>query len=384
MGGARSPARGSRRSRVLFIGNTTFDLPLSPGLARKWDALSEELDLRVIARSGTVNAPDPRFRLVPTFHPAFRGVAFYGALPLLVARELRRFQPEAIVTQSPFEAFCVLPVRAVLRSRVKLVTELHGDWRTAPRLYGSPLRRIYAALADRAAAVALRRSDATRAVSHFTSRLAEQATGRPAAAVFPTFFDIASFTSEPPRQLPARPAAAWIGVLERYKNPRLLADAWRLAAPQVPDARLVVIGRGRLQPLVDRLMRDFPNQVKVIPRLSPPEIAQLLDASTALVLSSESEGLPRVIMEAFARGRAVVSTAAGGIPDIVESGRNGFLVEPGDVAGLANALVRVLSDRGVAERLGHAAHRTAATFQGEPGRYAASVRCMVERLLSQP
>jgi glycosyltransferase involved in cell wall biosynthesis len=384
MGADGSPARRSRRARVLFIGNTTFDLPLPPGLARKWDALSEELDLRVIARSGTVSAPDPRFRLVPTFHPALSGASFYGALPLLVARELRRFHPQAIVTQSPFEAFCALPARAALRPRVKLVTELHGDWRTAPRLYGSPLRRIYAGLADRAAAVALRRSDATRAVSRFTSRLAEEATGRASSAVFPTYFDIDSFAREPPRPLPARPAVAWVGVLERYKNPLLLADAWRLAAPRVLDARLVVVGRGRLQAVVDGLVRQFPTQVRAIPYLSPPEIAALLDDSTALVLSSESEGLPRVIMEAFARGRAVVTTAAGGIPDIVESGRNGFLVDRGDAAGLANALVRVLSDRELAERLGDAAHRTASTLEGAPDRYAASVRGMVEHVLSQP
>jgi glycosyltransferase involved in cell wall biosynthesis len=380
--GSRGPGFG--RPRVLFIGNTTFDLPLSPGLARKWDALSKELDVRVIARARTVSAPDPRFRLVPALHPIVRGLSFYGALPLLVARELRQFHPQAIVTQSPFEAFCALPARAALRPPVKLVTEVHGDWRTAPRLYGSPLRRIYAGFADRAAAVALRRSDATRAVSRFTSRLAEQATGRACAAVFPTYFDIDSFTREPVRPLPEHPTLAWVAVLERSKNPRLLADAWRLAAPRVPNARLVVVGRGRLQPVVDRLVREFPTRVRMIPGLSPPEIAALLDGSTALVLSSESEGLPRVIMEAFARGRAVVSTAVGGIPDIVESGHNGFVVDRGDAPGLANALVRVLSDRELAERLGHAAHRTARTLQGAPDRYAASVRGMVEQVLSQP
>jgi glycosyltransferase involved in cell wall biosynthesis len=383
--GARAQTRplSPDRPRVLFIGNSTFDLPLSRGLARKWDALSDEVDLRVIARAGTLDGPDPRFRLVRPLHPALRGASFYGTLPLLVARELRRFRPHTIVTQSPFETLCALPARAALRSRVKLITELHGDWRTAARLYGSTWRRLYAGLADSAAVLALRRSDATRAVSGFTAGLAERATGRTSAAVFPTYFDIESFTREAPRPLPTRPAVAWIGVLERYKNPRLLADAWRLVAPRVPGARLVVVGRGHLQPIVDDLVREFPDRVEAITRLSPPEVAALLDDSIALALSSESEGLPRVIMEAFARGRAVVATSVGGIPDIVEPDRNGFLVHRGDAPALADALVRILGDGELAERLGRGARETARDLEGTPDRYAASVRRLVEQVLAE-
>jgi glycosyltransferase involved in cell wall biosynthesis len=220
-------------------------------------------------------------------------------------------------------------------------------------------------------------------VSGFTAGLAERATGRTLAAVFPTYFDIESFTREAPRPLPTRPAVAWIGVLERYKNPRLLADAWRLVAPRVPGARLVVVGRGRLQPIVDDLVREFPDRVEAITRLSPPEVAALLDDSIALALSSESEGLPRVIMEAFARGRAVVATSVGGIPDIVEPDRNGFLVHRGDAPALADALVRILGDRELAERLGRGARETARDLEGTPDRYAASVRRLVEQVLAE-
>ena len=73
------------------------------------------------------------------------------------------------------------------------------------------------------------------------------------------------------------------------------------------------------------------------------------------MLPSWPEGLGRVVIEAFARGRAVVATDAGGIPDLVTHGVEGLLVPPGDVAALAAALDRVLLDRGLAERLGEAA-----------------------------
>src|SRR5213075_2252867 len=90
-------------------------------------------------------------------------------------------------------------------------------------------------------------------------------------------------------------------------------------------------------------------------RLEPTALASALDASRALLLPSASEGLPRVAIESFLRGRPVVGARAGGIPDIVEHDRNGLLVPPGDPYALAAAIERVLFEPGLAERLGAAA-----------------------------
>ena len=89
------------------------------------------------------------------------------------------------------------------------MVELHSDWRTATRGYGSGRRRLYAGLADRAAVLALRRADGTRAISSFTASLAERTTGRSPLASFPAYSDIEAFTREPPRPLPERPG--WRG-----------------------------------------------------------------------------------------------------------------------------------------------------------------------------
>jgi glycosyltransferase involved in cell wall biosynthesis len=369
------------RRRVLFVGGTAFSLPLQPSLARKWDAVSRVLDVRVIARAKAVRGTDPRFRAVRRMPPPLRGVGYYASLPAIVGRELRRHRPEVIITQSPYEAFALLPVWKAARPRPKLLVELHGDWRTAPRLYGSSMRRLYAGLTDRAAELALRQADGTRAVSEFTATLAAKATGRRPLSVFPTYFDLESFTREPPQPLPAEPAVAWVGVLERYKNPRLLADAWRRVASRTDSVRLVMVGRGPLQPIVDDLVSELPTRVKSIPRLTPAEVAALLDNSTLLAMSSESEGLPRVIMEAFARGRPVVSTAAGGIPDVVKTGENGVVVERGSPEALADALVRVLSDRSFAEWLGRGALKDAERLRWTPMRYARALEDLVERVL---
>jgi glycosyltransferase involved in cell wall biosynthesis len=370
------------RPRVLFVGSTTYELPLASSLAKKWNAVSNELDIRVVARGRDSESEDARFRLIRPRVPGLEGVSFFGSLPLVVGEEVRRFRPDVLIAASPYEGFASLLALPVVRPRPKLVVELHGDWRTAARLYGSPLRRVYAPLADRTALRALRRADATRAVSDFTASLALEVTGRTPLAVFPAYFDIESFSQPPLRPVPREPAVAWIGTLQRSKNPAAVARAWRLVAVQMPNARLGMVGWGPLQPLVGDLVRDFPGRVTAIAELSPPEVARLLDRSTLLVLSSVSEGLGRVIIEAFSRGRPVVAFAVGGIPDLVEDERNGLLVTPGDHHELATALVRVLSDHDLAERLGHQALLDAEQLRWTPERYAAALRELVEHVLA--
>jgi glycosyltransferase involved in cell wall biosynthesis len=75
-----------------------------------------------------------------------------------------------------------------------------------------------------------------------------------------------------------------------------------------------------------------------------------------------------------------VASRVGGIPDLVEDGRNGLLVAPGDLDALADAIVRVLGERELAERLGAGAAASAATWTISPEEFAARLRMLVERV----
>ena len=360
------------KPRVLFVSRTRYRLPLHPSVAGKWDALAAEMDVRVLA--GGDAADDGRFRLLPGRSPAF-----YLSLPFRVAEELRRFRPDVVVAQSPYEASSVLAGRALARSHARVVLEVHGDWHTATRLYGSPLRRALEPVSATLARAAVRKVDAVRTVSPFTSGLV-RALGVEPATTFTTYFDVSAFAADPPTPLPDRPRALFVGVLERYKNVHGLADAWRLAAPRVPDASLHLIGRGREQAVAEQLVRDFPGRVTWEERVPSVGVAAALDAATVLLLPSFSEGLPRVAMEAFARGRAVVGARAGGIPDIVEDGVNGLLVPPGDAAALADAIVRVLSDAALARTLADGARASAPRWLQSPETFAVRTRELVDAL----
>jgi glycosyltransferase involved in cell wall biosynthesis len=356
------------RPRVLFVGPTRYALPLSPALEHKWEAIEQELEVRVLARPATrCRNEDRRFELVPG--------SFYGSLPLRLRRAARDFRPQAIVAEDPRTAALALAARTA----VPVIAEVHGNWRHSTRLYGSSARRGLSPLVDRLDDYGVRHADAVRALSGYTAGLVEEARGRPPDAVFPTYTDLSVFTAQPVRELPQRPAALFVGVLEPYKNVGGLAEAWRRAAPQVPGATLTIVGQGSRREIVERLVDE--GLARHLPELPPEGIAKKLDASTVLVLPSRHEGLGRVVIEAFARGRGVVAGRAGGILDLVEEGREGLLVDPEDSRGLADALVRVLSDRALAERLAAAAHERFPDWNQTADQFAARLRALVDTVL---
>ena len=376
---------GALRPRVLFVGRTRYRLPLPGWLAKKFDALERQLDFRVLASSADGGGPlaDERFRLLsPSRSRLLDGVLFYLRCPLAVRRQIRDFRPDAIVAESPYTGMCAILGRALVGGkRPRVVVEVHGDWRTATRLYGSPARKALSPLADSVSRLALRRGDAVRALSRYTAGLVENVRGIPVTASFPTYTDLAAFTASPIAALPERPTALFVGMLETYKNVEGLAAAWRQVARELPEAKLVVVGKGARRAVIDELAAEFPAQIECVPELPPEGVAAAMDASTVLVLPSRAEGLGRVIIESFARGRGVVASRGGGVLDLVQDGVEGLLVEPGDEAALAAALLRVLSDRELAERLGAAASERYGDWHTTPAEYAARVRGLVEATL---
>ena len=365
-----------------MVGRSRYSLPLSPSLAQKFDALSEELDVRVLASSDGGRGTDSRFRLVRPVRPrALDGAAFYALLPFRIARELRAFRPDAVLAQGAQEAGLALTGRRLARMRTPVIADIHGDPAAPARLYGSPSRKALAPLADALARYGLRRADGVRTISAYTSGLVRELGVEPTAE-FAAFMDLEPFLETELAPLPERPTALFVGVLERYKAVDVLAEAWRLAAPRLPDASLHLVGRGTLRDVAERLVVELPAQTAWRESISTAEVARALDAATVLVLPSRSEGLGRVVIEAFCRGRGVVGTRVGGIPDLVVEGQTGLLVPPEDAPALAAALIRVLSDRALAERLGAAARAAVQPWLATPEEYARRIRELVETVSS--
>ena len=370
------------RPKLLLVGRGRYSLPLSPSLAQKFDALEQELDVRVLGSGARVDGRDPRFRLFPPLRPRLLdGPAFYAMLPFRVARELRAFRPDAVLAQGAQETALALLGRALARVPAPVLADVHGDPGSGTRLYGSRLRRLLSPLGDALARYGLRRADGVRTISAYTSGVVRSAGVEP-TATFAAFMDLDPFLASPPIPPPDRPTALFVGVLERYKGIDVLADAWRFAAPRAPEATLHLVGRGTLRNVVEQLVRELPEQTAWTEQLPTRGVAKALDASSVLVLPSRSEGLGRVVVEAFCRGRGVLASSVGGIRDLVTDGKDGVLVPPGDVQALADELVRVLGDRDLLQRLGAEARLSVEPWLATPEEYARRLRDLVEQVVS--
>jgi glycosyltransferase involved in cell wall biosynthesis len=211
----------------------------------------------------------------------------------------------------------------------------------------------------------VQRSAKVRAVSPYTARLAREV-GREPAAVFPAFMDLEAFAG-PPEPLPSETVALFIGVLEPYKNIDGLAAAWRRARPR---AELRIVGKGTRTDVVASLVGE--GLATWQPELSTAEIVRALDEASALILPSRSEGMGRVVIEAQLRGRAVLGSNAGGIPDLVTDGVDGVLFDP------AHIDLSVLDDPAELRRLAANARAAGERWLVSPDEYAARMRELVE------
>ncbi|HKY60396.1 MAG TPA: glycosyltransferase [Gemmatimonadota bacterium] len=151
------------------------------------------------------------------------------------------------------------------------------------------------------------------------------------------------------------PLVITIASTEAYKDHPTLIEAAGLLFERRPDARWVVLGTGGLfEEMVARAERR--GHAERLRYLGYVEGARgLLPQADVFVMTSRTEGLGTSILDAMAAGVPVVSTAAGGIPEMIDHERSGLLVPPGDAVALAAAVVRVLDDRALARRLAEAA-----------------------------
>jgi len=131
-----------------------------------------------------------------------------------------------------------------------------------------------------------------------------------------------------------------VGRLTPQKGQFLLIDALAKIVESGVDARLVLTGDGEIrQPLEERIREaGLMSRVHITGWVDEADVRKHLLQSRCLVLPSFAEGLPVVIMEAFALGRPVISTYVAGIPELVRPGENGWLIPAGDRDALAAAM----------------------------------------------
>jgi glycosyltransferase involved in cell wall biosynthesis len=149
-----------------------------------------------------------------------------------------------------------------------------------------------------------------------------------------------------------------VGRLEPQKGFEDLVEAFEEVVAEAPQARLVIVGKGSLRPvLLRRIQESRRLRGRVILAGEVPGAAAWVRHFTVFCQPSVAEALPLSLLEAMASGCAIVATCVGGMPEALGYGQAGLLVPPRDPEALAAAVLSLLQDAQLRERLGRTARQ---------------------------
>lgn len=170
----------------------------------------------------------------------------------------------------------------------------------------------------------------------------------------------------------SRPSILYVGGLEARKGVEFLLLATEQVIDKIPDAKLTIVGRSGLtggqffseKDMFANLAERIGIHRNVIFKDFVPDgrLPRYYGECDVFVLPSRMEGWGLTLMEAMASEKPVIAYRVGGIPELVDHGKNGLLLDCGDVKGLAESMVKVLTDKKLASRLGKAARKKVEGF----------------------
>lgn len=262
---------------------------------------------------------------------------------------------EAVVVQTHGYKENLFGLLLKLFARKRWICFLHGttDENVKVRLYHR-LDRWLVRHADRIVSVSRELAERSVAPRHFHKvRIVENAIA-PRSRV-PDTFTLAKFRRE--HGLAAVPLFACVGRLSPEKGQEILLDAARLLADAGRRFQVLLIGDGPERERLERKCERLRLRPHVLFLGEQRQMDIVYSLARALVLPSFKEGMPNVVLEAMLHGLPIVATRIGAMPEMLEDGRTGWLVPPGDARALAAAMTRVLADEAQARALGENARR---------------------------
>ncbi|MCX6355316.1 MAG: glycosyltransferase [Candidatus Aureabacteria bacterium] len=140
----------------------------------------------------------------------------------------------------------------------------------------------------------------------------------------------------------AGPVVCCVANFFPYKGHQELVAAADQVVKEIPEATFIFVGDGKLRPQIEQWIEERNLRSRILLLGSREDSTQIMLLSDLVVLASHQEGFPNVLLEAMAVGKPVVATCVGGVPEIVEDRRTGFLVPPKDPERLAAAIIDML------------------------------------------
>jgi glycosyltransferase involved in cell wall biosynthesis len=180
--------------------------------------------------------------------------------------------------------------------------------------------------------------------------------------VIPNGVDLSRFSKSEEK---IKDRVVYVGRLSWEKGLNYLIEAWVSVIKAVPSAKLVIIGEGKEREAIKKMIKELKitDSVILTGNLAYEKVPSEIKRSEIFVCPSLAEGLGIVFIEAQACGVPPIGTRVGGIPDVIQDGENGLLIEPKNSDQIRDAILKLLNDKELAKRLGERGLETCKRFE---------------------
>jgi glycosyltransferase involved in cell wall biosynthesis len=267
--------------------------------------------------------------------------AFISSIGMILGQ---KYKPDVIHIQTATLPLMTGFVTSLLL-RVPFIVSCHGGG--IRKTINNRIQRLLKSFIIRKAKAVTCVSKELRKIIHETLRVQSNL-----IRIIPNGFDH-SLLEIPPREGPIR-AFVSISNFRKEKDPITLLAAIREVKKVFSEIQLQWIGDGYLLQESKKYVveNNLGENVKFLGRQSHSSSIEILSSGDAFILSSIVEGLPTAMIEAMALAKPVIVTNVGGLSDIVENDRTGFLVEPGNPTTLSKAIISLMQNGSTAETFG--------------------------------
>ncbi len=329
---------------VLFIAPTTYQLPLTENLKKKFITLSEVCNVSVLAFANSktfLNETYGNFYLNKKIKN--RLLNYFRIIQISIFTTYKIIKKENIdivCFQDPVSSFFSILFLKVRRAEVKIIVETHGDFiETLSLEKNLVLPRVYKKLFYIMAKYSIGKSNIIRAVSSSTEQQVLDIDSSKSVVRFPAWIDFKDFQNIEPKPLSKdKFNILFIGSVTDRKKPHMIIEAIQRINDK--SYHLSIVGPApnekyfkELKHLIDK--SDLQNQVSLIGPVDRASVKDYYSTSNLMILPSISEGLARVIFESQVAMCPVLVTDAPGMSDIVIDGQTGYVFESNNLDSLS-------------------------------------------------
>ena len=329
---------------VLFIAPTTYQLPLTENLKKKFITLSEVCNVSVLAFANSktfLNETYGNFYLNKKIKN--RLINYFRIIQISIFtthKIIKKENIDIVCFQDPVSSFFSILFLKVRRSEVKIIVETHGDFiETLSLEKNLVLPRLYKKLFYIMAKYSIGKSNIIRAVSSSTEQQVLDIDSSKSVVRFPAWIDFKDFQNIEPKPLSKdKFNILFIGSVTDRKKPHMIIEAIQRINDK--SYHLSIVGPApnekyfkELKDLIDK--SDLQNQVSLIGPVDRESVKDYYSTSNLMILPSISEGLARVIFESQVAMCPVLVTDAPGMSDIVIDGQTGYVFESNNLDSLS-------------------------------------------------